>query len=174
MMTTPEICFEAILHISSKSESYTNVIQGHCMALLCRRIFSRRFCTLWVLLLSQGGWVRHTSYPYLAVLFSKEDLLLMKKTLQLGFAGSLHLVERLQWDHTSQNPFWQFVLKHFSPIMPDYALQQDAISTSSSRMTEVWLKPTAVRSFSIKEKHLCQRACKAHHLKDAMFVVGSA
>ena len=38
MVTTPEICFEAILRVSSKSDSYTKVIQGRCVALLCRRV----------------------------------------------------------------------------------------------------------------------------------------
>lgn len=48
MVMTPEICFEAILRVSSKSNSYTNVVQGHCVALLCRRVSNREVCSLQV------------------------------------------------------------------------------------------------------------------------------
>lgn len=49
MVTTPEICFGAILRVSSKSDSYTSVIQGRCAALLCRRVSNRGGCSLQVL-----------------------------------------------------------------------------------------------------------------------------
>lgn len=94
MGLTPEICFEAIPHVSSKRHSYTNVIQGHCTALSL-----------------QGGQHQRGLQPAsattgivegictacglsLVVPFSREDLLMQ--------GTSLHLVWRLKRDHISK------------------------------------------------------------------------
>lgn len=112
-------------HFLKKQHSYRNVIQGHCMALRCRRVSNREFAGI----IKGIGTAQSLSLAFSAIQ--------PEKSVNAGKTGSgfcqisPSLLEAAMGSHIKRSILTVHI-EVLPCIMPDYALQHKVISISSS------------------------------------------
>lgn len=121
MVTTPGICFKAICHcFLKKQQSYTNVVQGHCT-----RVSNRGLAGI----IKGIGTAQSLSLAYGAIQPGR--------SVNTGKTGSgccqisPSLLEAAMGSHIKRSILTVHI-EVLPCIMPDYALQHEVISISSS------------------------------------------